>query len=252
MNTSTNSHLVSIITACYNSEIYISETISSILNQTYQNWELLLIDDCSDDRTVSIIKSFQKSELRIKLFRLSENFGAAVARNTAIKEASGRFIAFLDSDDKWYPAKLEIQITFMLANQYSFSHTSYEIIDEFGITSNEIVKPATILNYNDMLYSNKIGCLTVIYDQSVLGKVYMPLLRKRQDYALWLKILKRGEKAHGLPMVLSQYRQTKNSISSNKVNLIRWNWKLLREVEKLSFLKSAYYLVCNIVIKLKS
>lgn len=246
-----NNHLVSIITACYNSEKYISDTIKSILNQTHQNWELLLVDDCSADRTVEVIKSFQKSDVRIKLLKLSINSGAAVARNEAIKVSNGRFIAFLDSDDKWLPLKLEKQIAFMISNGYNFSHTAYELIDEFGNPLNEIVEPASILSYNDMLYSNKIGCLTAIYDQSILGKVYMPLLRKRQDYGLWLRILKQGSKAHGLPKVLSQYRQTNGSISSNKIKLIRWNWRLLREVEKMSFLNSIYYLICNIVIKFK-
>lgn len=248
---SNNNHLVSIITACFNSEKYISETIDSVLNQTYQNWELLLVDDCSVDSTVSIISTFQESDTRIKVFKLTKNQGAAVTRNTAIKEANGRFIAFLDSDDKWLPFKLEKQIIFMLSNGYNFSHTAYELIDEFGNTSKIISKPKAILSYNEMLYSNKIGCLTAIYDQSLLGKVYMPLLRKRQDYALWLKILRPGEKAYGLPEVLSQYRITKDSMSSNKIELIKWNWRLLRHVEKMSVINSTYYLICNIALKLR-
>ena len=241
--------LVSIITACYNSENYISETINSVLNQTYQNWELLIVDDCSTDNTKSLIKEFQKTEKRIKLFQLNENSGAAVARNKAIKEAKGTFIAFLDSDDIWLPKKLERQLEFMISNNYNLTHTSYELIDHQGNSLKKTIVPAKILGYKDMLYSNKIGCLTAIYNQSKIGKKYMPLLRKRQDYALWLKILKTGEKAYGLAEVLSQYRNTENSISNNKLNLIKWNWKLLREVENLSFIKSVYYLSCNIIFK---
>ena len=242
--------LVSVITACYNSENYISEAITSVLNQTYQNWELLLVDDCSIDNTRSIIKEFQKTDERIKLLQLNKNSGAAIARNTAIKEAKGTFIAFLDGDDKWLPKKLELQLEFMISNNYNLTHTSYELIDAQGNKLNKIIEAAKTLSYNDMLYSNKIGCLTAIYNKSKLGKVYMPLLIKRQDYALWLKILKTGEKAYGLTEVLSQYRNTENSISTNKVNLIKWNWKLLREVESLSFIKSVYYLAYNIISKL--
>jgi teichuronic acid biosynthesis glycosyltransferase TuaG len=243
--------LVSIITACYNSEKYISDTILSVLDQTYQNWELLLVDDFSVDKTISIITNFEKTNDRIKLFQLAKNSGAAVARNRAIEEANGRFIAFLDSDDRWLPKKLEKQVSFMLDNGYSLTHTSYELIDESGNALKKTVKPVSVLCYNDMLYSNKIACLTAVYDQGQLGKIYMPLLRKRQDYALWLKILRTGEKAYCLAEVLSQYRKTDNSMSSNKINLIKWNWKLLRGEERLSIFKSAYYLICNILSKLK-
>lgn len=249
---STENPLVSIVTACYNSENYISDTINSILDQTYQHWELLLVDDCSIDKTVRIVKKFKESDNRIKIFELTENLGAAAARNKAISESKGRFIAFLDSDDKWLPQKLEKQIKFMLANKYSFTHTSYEFIDKWGNSTHQTVKSINVLSYNDMLYSNKIGCLTAVYDQNRLGKMYMPLMRKRQDYGLWLSILKTGEKAYGFPVVLSQYRLTSNSMSSNKISLIKWNWKLFREVERLSFVKSVYYLACNIALKLKS
>lgn len=242
-------NLVSVITACYNSEKYISETLNSVLNQTHQNWELLLVDDCSKDNTLPIIKEFQKTDKRIKLFQLDVNSGAAIARNTAIKDANGEFIAFLDGDDKWLPKKLELQLEFMISNNYNLTHTAYELIDNNGVKLNKTIVPAKTLNYNDMLYSNKIGCLTAIYNQSKLGKIYMPLLRKRQDYGLWLKILKTGEKAYGLPEVLSQYRKTENSISNNKLNLIKWNWKLYREVENLSVFKSAYYIGSNIITK---
>lgn len=247
-----SNHLVSIITACYNSEKYISEAINSVLRQSYQNWELLLVDDCSDDLSVSIIKDFINKDSRIKLFVLPNNSGAAISRNKAIKEANGRFIAFLDSDDQWLPTKLQKQINFMLDNGYNFTHTDYELVDNSGNALGKIITSKAVLNYRDMLYTNKIGCLTAIYDQSQLGKTYMPLLRKRQDYALWLKILKTGENAYNLPLVLSQYRKTDNSISSSKIELLRWNWKLFREEERISYIESVYYLCCNVISKLKS
>ncbi|WP_370477441.1 glycosyltransferase family 2 protein [Tamlana flava] len=247
-----NAPLVSVITACYNSEKHISEAINSVLNQTYQNWEMLLVDDCSSDNTIFVIEKFQKKDARIKLFQLTKNSGAGITRNKAIKEAQGRFIAFLDSDDRWLPQKLERQIDFMLKNEYRLSHTAYEIIENSGKSTNKIINPKAVLNYQDMLYSNKIGCLTAIFDQSKLGKVYLPIIRKRQDYGLWLKILKTGARAYSLPEVLAQYRKTENSISQNKLKLMKWNWKLFREVEHLSILKSMYYLACNVVIKLKS
>ena len=184
-----NEQLVSIIIACYNSEKYLSETINSVLNQTYKNWELLLVDDCSTDNTISVIEPFQKKDTRIKLFRQRQNSGAAVTRNKAIKEAKGRFIAFLDSDDLWLPQKLEKQIGFMLKNGYSLTHTAYEIIENNGKATNKTIRSKPVLTYNNMLFSNKIGCLTAIYDRGKLGKVYMPQIRKRQDYGLWLKIL---------------------------------------------------------------
>lgn len=247
----TNVPLVSIVTACYNSEKYISKTIKSVLNQTYQNWELLLVDDCSSDNTMSILKEFQKADGRIRVLGLKKNSGAAISRNKAIEEAKGRFIAFLDSDDKWLPLKLEKQIDFMLKNGYHFTHTAYECVDDKGLLMNKTITPQQELTYKDLLYSNQIGCLTAIYDQGKLGKMYMPLLRKRQDYGLWLKILKTEKKAYAMPDVLSQYRIVENSISSHKPSLLKWNWKLFKEVEGLSSLKSAYYLTWNVLYKLK-
>lgn len=243
--------LVSIVTACFNSENYISETINSVLEQTYHNWELLLVDDGSTDNTIGIISKFQKKDPRIKLIQLHKNSGAAVARNKAIERAQGQFVAFLDSDDKWLPQKLEKQIHFMLANGYKLTHTAYEWIDANGKPLNKIIKPQTVLTYNDLLFSNKIGCLTAIYSQKELGKVYMPLLRKRQDYGLWLKILKTGVEAYAMPEVLAQYRKTASSISNNKLNLLAWNWKLLRKTQGLPFFKSVYYLAWQVISRLK-
>ena len=241
--------LVSIITPCYNSEKFIAETIASVINQTYNNWELLITDDGSTDNSVEIINEFILKESRIKLFKI-KNSGAALARNNSIKESKGDFIAFIDSDDMWFPKKLELQVKFMETHCYNLTFTSYKKIDEEGKDLNLIVTCYNTLTYNQMLYSNKIGCLTAMYNSDKLGKIYMPILRKRQDYALWLKILKKEKKAYGLDIVLSKYRVRDNSISNNKIEMLKWNWQVFRKIEKLSFVKSSFLVLSNVFIKI--
>jgi glycosyltransferase involved in cell wall biosynthesis len=243
-------NLVSIITPNYNSEKFISETIKSVLNQTYKNWEMIIVDDVSTDKSIDIITSFCKQDTRIQLQQLPENLGAAVARNKAISLAKGNFVAFLDSDDLWLPKKLELQLDFMLKNNYSLSYTSYEVINEEGNLTNKIIKSKDKLDYNRMLYSNEIGCLTAIYNKDILGEIFMPEIRKRQDYGLWLKILKSEKYAFGLDTVLAQYRDRSQSISNNKVEMLKWNWNLYKNVENLSYFRATYYTLCNVINKL--
>jgi len=181
--------LVSIITPSYNSEKFISETISSIINQTYTNWELLITDDCSKDNTINIIKSFQKNDSRIKLFILKSNGGAGLARNNSIRNAKGRYIAFCDSDDQWKIDKIEKQLGFMNRLSLKFTYSSYDVVDEFGSFKSVKEAPKTI-SYKMMLNNNYVGCLTAIYDRKLLGNLYMNKIRKRQDWALWLYIMK--------------------------------------------------------------
>lgn len=244
------SNLVSIITANYNSERFIEYTIESIISQTYQNWELIIVDDCSTDKSVAIINDYIKNDTRIKLILLSENSGTGVARNKAIEMSNGSYIAFLDSDDAWLPNKLELQIEFMNKNNFNFTFTSYNRIDEDGKDLNSIITCKKTLSYNQMLYSNKVGCLTAMYNAENLGKIYMPIIRKRQDYALWLKLLKIEKRAYGLDIVLAKYRIRRNSISNNKIEMLKWNWLLFRKIEKLSFLRSLYLVLSNIFIKI--
>ena len=180
---------VSIITPTYNSEEFISETITSIINQTYTNWELLITDDCSSDDTLKIIDFFQKKDNRIKLLRLDTNQGAGVARNNSIKDSKGKFIAFCDSDDQWKPDKLEKQIHFIKANNLVFTYSSYDVTDESGNFIKSINAPKT-LTLKNILSNNYVGCLTAIYDSAAIGKQYMPAIRKRQDWVLWINILK--------------------------------------------------------------
>jgi len=241
--------LVSIITPNYNSEKFIAETISSVLKQTYENWEMVIVDDASTDNSIKIIDSYLENDSRIQLHQLSKNVGAGVARNKAIELSKGNFIAFLDSDDLWLPTKLEEQINFMIHNNFAISHTSYEVIKESGEKTNKIINCKKKLNYNQMLYSNKIGCLTAVYNKDILGKVYMPKIRKRQDFALWLKLLKREKYVYGLSKNLAFYRDRRNSISNNKIEMLQWNWRLYKEIENLSYFRAIYYVLSNIISK---
>ncbi|ACM93540.1 teichuronic acid biosynthesis [Nautilia profundicola AmH] len=232
--------LVSIITPSYNSEKFISKTIVSVLNQTYRNLEMIIVDDCSPDNSNEIIEEYIKKDKRIKLIKLDKNSGPAVARNTAIKEAKGRYIAFLDADDLWIPEKLERQINFMKENDLSFTYSAYDLIDENDNNIGDFIPPKEI-DYKSLLKTNPIGCLTAIYDAKKLGKIYMPNILKRQDYGLWLKILKQIESTKGMQEKLAIYRIRKNSVSSNKLKAAKYQWKIYREVEKLNIFQSIYY-----------
>lgn len=232
--------LVSIITPSHNSLQYIIGTIQSVLRQTFSDWELIIVDDCSTDKTVELIKSFAADDLRIRLIQLSENSGAAVARNAAIKVAQGRYLAFLDSDDLWLPDKLEQQLAFMQENNHPFTYTAYDQVDESGEVISHIGASDKVA-YIDLLKKNSIGCLTAIYDTDYFGKVYMPLIRKRQDLGLWFRLLKMTDYAYGLNKTLAQYRIHTDSISANKTSAAKFTWRLYRDVEGLSLLKASYY-----------
>ena len=231
---------VSVITPSHNSAQFISETIRSVLNQSFSDWELIVVDDCSTDNSVEVIQSFVDQDSRIKLIQLSENSGAAVARNTAIEAAAGRFIAFLDSDDKWLPHKLETQIQFMEDNDVAFSYAAYEKINEKGEVFGLMGVPEKV-SYKQLLKTCVIGCLTAVYDTEKLGKVYMPTSTKREDFATWLNILKQIDFAHGLTVPLAQYRVYANQTSGKKVSMAKENWRLYRDLEKLNFFQASYY-----------
>lgn len=242
--------LVSIITPTFNSELFIEDTFNSIKSQTYSNWEWIVVDDFSSDGTCKKIENLMLLDKRIKLFQNDTNMGAAVSRNKAIEKASGRFIAFLDSDDLWSSFKLEKQVMFMLEKNISFSYSAYGMITESGMDCKKTFNPPDRLDYMSMLKENQIGCLTAIYDQQVLGKCYMPLIRKRQDYGLWLSVLRKIPFAYKVPGVLAFYRIRNESVSSSKINLLKFNYKLFREFEKLSVLHSVYYVSWNVFRKL--
>ncbi len=232
-----NNLLVSIITPTYNSSQFISQTIESILAQTYTNWELLITDDCSADDTYTILEKYAQQDRRIKIYRLPTNSGAGAARNNSIREARGRYIAFCDSDDRWYPDKLEKQVSFMNKMQCGLSYTSYITCNENG--ENEgIVICRKHESFNSIKRDNKIGCLTAMYDTEIVGKVYMPLIRKRQDWGLMLNILKSSKIAYGIKEPLAIYRVRTDSISSNKKSLVKYNVSLYQDVLGWSKIRS--------------
>jgi hypothetical protein len=235
---------VSIITPMYNSEAFLSETINSVLNQTYKNWELFLIDDCSTDNTLEIAQSFSSKYTNIELLKNSTNLGAAVSRNLGIGKSKGDFIAFLDADDLWKPEKLEKQLDFIKKYNCDVCFGSYELINEKGEKLNKIVKALPVLSYNKLLKSNYVGNLTGLYDAKTLGKIQTTNLRKRQDWLLWLEAIKKsGNPAKGIQESLAYYRVRKDSMSSNKLKLLKYNYWVYRKGLKFSIIKSIYFFI---------
>ena len=233
---------VSIVMPLYNAKEFVGEAIDSVLAQSHTDWELLVVDDCSNDGSVQIVREYAEADKRIRLFCLDQNSGPAVARNRAIAEAAGRYIAFLDADDLWLPHKLQRQLEFMEANDLAFTYSGYEVIDEEG-RQIATFRPPQSLTYHSLLKTNPIGCLTAIYDTQKLGKTYMPDILKRQDYGLWLRILWHITSARGIMEPLAVYRRRKSSVSSNKLKAALYQWKIYRELEGLGFFKTLYYFV---------
>lgn len=234
--------LVSIITPLYNCEQFLPLTIDSVINQTYKNWELIIVDDMSTDNSLQKAMQYAQQDSRIRVIELKEKGGPAAARNKGIEVANGKYIAFLDSDDLWLPEKLEVQLKFMNDKNINFSYTAYKKIDEDG-TYRGVVSVPERITYDELLNTNVIGCLTAMYDAEKLGKMYMPNIMKRQDYALWLKILKKEGQAFGLNVPLAIYRVRKGSVSSNKLKAAIYQWKIYREIEQINIFKSIYHFV---------
>ena len=232
-----NNELVSIITPSYNCEKFISDCIESMVAQTYTNWELLITDDCSKDNSVGVIQRYVDKDPRIHLFVLKENSGAAVARNNSIKEAKGRYIAFCDSDDFWMPDKLEKQLEFMRQKDCALSYTSIMLCDEKGEITGIEVAPS-YHTFHQSWCDNKVGTTAAIYDTAKLGKVYMPLLRKRQDWGLFMTLLKTCKIAYGMKLPLCYYRMGQESLSKNKKSLVKYNIAVYEVVLGWSHIKS--------------
>lgn len=237
-----NRGLVSIICPTYNCEDYIEETIRSVKAQTYTDWELIIVDDCSTDSTKDKIYSFKENDNRIKYYKLDTNSGAAVARTEAMRKASGKFMAFLDSDDLWVDTKLEDQIKFMCDNNIDFSCTAYDQIDKDSHSLNKVIYPRKKTDYNRLLLDCPVGNSTVMYNVEKMGKFEVPNIRKRNDDALWLKMLKKEKYIYGMPNVLAHYRIRPGSISINKLALIKYHWILYRNIEKLSVARSVFHI----------
>lgn len=232
--------LVSVVIPMYNAQQFIKETLLSVINQTYTNIEIIVVDDMSKDKSATIVKDLSNKDDRIKYIYLKENKGVANARNIGIEAAQGRYIAFIDSDDLWKENKLERQIEFMLENKYEFTYTEYEFISENGESLNKIIPVEKQVNYKKLLSGNCIGCSTVIIDRNYIKKIYMENV-KHEDYVTWLSILKSGYNAYGLNENLGYYRKLKNSLSGNKVQAAKWTWNIYRNVEKLPIHKSILY-----------
>ena len=244
--------LVSIITPAYNSAKYIAETLDSVISQTYPNWEMLITDDCSTDNTRDIIRQYAEKDPRIKLICLEKNSGAGVARNTSIAASSGRFIAMLDSDDIWLPNKLEIQLQRMISNNVKASYASTYTMTEDGFIDG-IYVAFKFQDYKNTIKGDRMGSNTFMYDTQGIGKIYMPLIRKRQDWAWKINVMKKVNYAIGLVEPLALYRKRQNSISKNKKSLIKFNILVYKEVLNMTyakaFLKFIFQNIPNILFK---
>lgn len=240
---------VSIIMPNYNCEKFLPETLDSVIGQTYANWELLIVDDCSTDNSIAVIKSYCDADERIKLFVNEKNSGAAASRNWALREATGKWIAFLDSDDIWLPCKLEKQLAFMVENDYKFTFTKYRQIDEQSNALGRVVVGPKKISQRKMLYCCcYLGCLTVMYDAETVGLVQIDeSIRKRNDDAMWLKVRKTAD-AYYLDELLAEYRVRKGSIShQGKLDLVKYHYRLYRVGERMCAPKALFYTIKNIV-----
>lgn len=231
---------VSIITPTYNSADFVVETIEGVLAQTFQDWELLITDDCSTDNTRDMLKAYADKDERIKFYVLDRNSGAGAARNNSLKHATGRYIAFCDSDDRWTTDKLEKQLSFMIENEHAVTFTSYYICNEGGEQIG-IVKCRERETYSTLKKDDKIGCLTLMYDSFKVGKIQFPLLRKRQDWGMKLLLLQKSLVAYGIEEPLAQYRIRTDSISRNKLSLVKYNIAVYRDVLGWSDFRSYTY-----------
>lgn len=231
--------LVSIIMPSYNTGRFIAETINSVLAQTYENWEIIIVDDCSTDNTDEIVAEYLRDE-RIRYFKNEKNSGAAVSRNRALREARGEWIAFLDSDDLWSPDKLEKQVGFMEKNGYRFSYTNYiEIDEESKPLGRRITGPEKICKTGMFNYCWP-GCLTVMYDARAIGLVQIEDIKKNNDYAMWLKVCRKAD-CYLLNETLASYRKRAGSISNHSYKaLIKWHYRLFRSAEGQSTFVSAF------------
>lgn len=234
--------LVSIITPTFNSAKYIAETIQSVQNQTYSNWEMIIVDDASSDETITVIEKVQENDSRIILVRQKKNVGPAITRNTGIQKASGKFMTFLDADDIWFEDFIENSVKTIQETGISFVFSSYRRAnEELEFVYSDFIVPKKV-TYTDILKTNSISCLTAFLDIEALGKKEMPIIHKRQDMGLWLKYLKEIPFAYGIQEPKAIYRIRKNSLSRKKSDLIKYQWQFYREVEKLSVFQSLYYL----------
>jgi len=245
-----NYPVVSIIMPAFNAAAFISLSVRAVLAQVYKSFELIIVDDCSTDNTYELAKSFADNDFRIKLFMNNENSGPAITRNHGLKYATGRYIAFCDSDDIWSPDKLSIQIAFMQKKNIALSHTSYlkmtvrgELIGSFKVRNRTVL--------SDILKHNCICCSTAVIDTAFTGDFRMPDIRRAEDYALWQILLQKGFVFHGLYNELIKYRVSSESESSNKIAAAYGHWTALRKTTNLNFFKLVYFFGCYFFISIR-
>ncbi len=239
-------NLVSVIMPSYNCGRFVEETIRSVQAQTYQNWEIIFWDDCSTDNTMRLVSELQEKDLRIHLFQNDANLGAAVSRNNALREAKGRWIAFLDSDDLWEPTKLERQIKFMEENGYAFSYHEYVEIDEQDKELCVHVSGKERVRKFDMFACCWPGCLSVMYDAEKIGLIQINDIKKNNDTAMWLKVIRKTD-CYLLPKTLGKYRRRANSITPKPLWQRIWaHYPLFRVAEKMNPVAATFWVVMNV------
>lgn len=239
-----NQGMVSIVTPMYNAEKFVRQTLDSVLEQTYSNWEMLVVDDGSKDNSQAIVTEYSQRDKRIKLIKQA-NGGSAAARNHALRQIQGQYVCFLDSDDIWDKTFLEKQLQFMQQHRAVLVYASYRRINENNV---EILKPFIVppkVDYRGLLKTCSISCLTALYDRSIVGEVYFneALKSLRDDFVFWLTILKRIDYAYGNPEVLAAYRVFSTSTTGNKKKVIKPQFRVYHKVEKLGLVRSMYYFI---------
>lgn len=235
-------NLITIVTPCHNAESTICETIESVICQSYKDWEMLIIDDCSTDKSFDIIKEYAKKDHRIKYFKTENPSGSpSLPRNIGIDKAKGEYIAFLDADDIWLPNKLEKQIHFIETNGHSFIYSDYEKMNYLGERNNRLVKMPSSSSFWDILETCTIPCLTVLMTKDIIGKTRFKSIPK-EDFAFWLDILKKGVNAYNVGEILAVYREQQQSRSSNKLNMIKNQWLVLRKIEGVKPVVASYFM----------
>lgn len=233
---------VSVITPAYNATPYLEETVKSVQAQTFVDWEMIIVDDCSKDETYSLARRLAETDDRIKVFQNEKNSGVAATRNKALDAATGEYIAFLDSDDLWLPKKLDKQVAFMEKGQYVLTYTNYQKFDsETGERKDKIIRAPAKMTAKRIYGDTSIGCLTVMVNRKLSGPFHMPQLSHTEDNITWQEILARGYTAYRLDDVLSLYRAGNTSLTSGKKSAAKQQWSTYRDYYKFSVLKSAYY-----------
>lgn len=242
---------VSVVIPCYNASAFIAQTIESVINQTYQNWEMIIVDDCSTDNSAEIIKRYASADRRIKYLKTDKSSGSpALPRNIGIDAAYGDFIAFLDADDVWLPEKLEWEVDFLIKNNYKVAYSFYEKMNWEGKRDNRIISTKEHSSFESLLKSNSIPCLTSIVRRDAIGYTRFKQI-PQEDFCFWLDILKKGYVAYNLQKVTALYRVAKESRSANKLDMFKGYWNVIRNHQHIALIPACYYMITYTISGLK-